>query len=96
MALGALSVCIIAVLTGWILAARKRKKRQEPETEPPPAVDEVAGEPIPVEDILREEPLINIEPKESKEERSLKEYARKNPDDMADLVRAWILEDEDG
>ena len=95
-ALGALSVCIIAVLTGWILAARKRKKRQEPETEPPPAVDEVAGEPIPVEDILREEPLINIEPKESKEERSLKEYARKNPDDMADLVRAWILEDEDG
>ncbi len=94
--LGVLMVCIIAVLIGLIRSAGKKKKKQEPEPESPPMVDEVADEPVPVEDILREEPLINIEPKESKEERSLKEYARKNPDDMADLVRAWILEDEDG
>ena len=95
-ALGVLSVCIIAVLIGLFRSVRKKKRKREPEPESPPMVDAVADEPIPVEDILREEPLINIEPKENKEERSLKEYARKNPDDMADLVRAWILEDEDG
>ena len=95
-ALGVLSVCIIAVLIGLFRSVRKKKRKREPEPESPPMVDVVADEPIPVEDILREEPLINIEPKENKEERSLKEYARKNPDDMADLVRAWILEDEDG
>ncbi|NLA84710.1 MAG: flagellar M-ring protein FliF [Clostridiales bacterium] len=87
---GLLALASIAIILGLIFHGRKKKKKKKEEL---PAFDHIIQEPVPVEELLRQ-PLIDLEAKENEEIRRLKEYARENPDDMADLLRAWLLEDE--
>ena len=86
--MGLLVAGSLAIIIGLIVRRRKKAKT--------PMLDAEISEPIPVEELLREpEEIEPLEPKEeSAEERSIKEYAKNNPDDAADLVRAWMLEDE--
>ncbi|HHY81557.1 MAG TPA: flagellar M-ring protein FliF [Clostridiales bacterium] len=77
----------ITVIIRLIRGGTGKKKKETP------LLNAEINEPISVEELLRE-PVINFETKESTEERSIKEFAQNNPDDVADLVRAWILEDE--
>lgn len=71
-----------------IIRMSKRKKEDKIGS-----VDIKVEEPIPIEEIIKE-PLINLDMKESTEERSIKDFAQKNPEKMAELMRAWIVEDE--
>lgn len=88
--IGILFVAGIIIIIGLIRYGRSKTKKQTP------LLDAEVDEPISVEELLREsqQPVVSMEARESTEERSVKEYAQDNPDDMADLIRAWILEDE--
>ena len=83
--MGILLAAGILILLGLVRQGRSRKIT--------PLLDAKVDEPIPVEELLHK-PLITIETRESTEERSIKEFAQNNPNDMADLVRAWIIDDE--
>ena len=77
----------ILIIYGIIRFARRRKEREEA------LLDVTIGQEIPQAEI-EEEPIIDLDLKESTEERSIKEYAQKHPEKMAELLRAWIVEDE--
>lgn len=89
-ALGVILVLLIVI--GLIRYRRKRKQVEDYEDH---LVDTHIDEPIPMQEIIQE-PIVDIESKskESTEERSIKEYAQKNPEKMAELIKAWIIEDE--
>lgn len=81
---------ILAILIVFGIIRIARRKKEEDTSLP---LDVRIDEPIPTEEIVAE-PLINIDSQESTEERSVKDYAEKNPEKMAELIRAWIIEDE--
>jgi len=85
--MGILLIGGLAILISLIVKNRKKAKES--------VLNAEIGEPIPVQELIQEPVVEPIEPREeSMEERSIKEYAKNNPDDAADLVRAWMLEDE--
>lgn len=81
---------IIITLIVFAIIHHKRKKEEEIDL---PLIDTKIDEPIPVQEV-QPEPIVDLETKETTEEKSVKEYAQKHPDKMAELIRAWIAEDK--
>ena len=86
----AAGVILAALIVVAVILHRKRKEEEVTEL---PLIDTQIDEPIPVQEI-KSEPVINIEAEESTEEKSIKDYAQKNPEKMAELLRAWMTENE--
>ncbi|WP_163193233.1 flagellar basal-body MS-ring/collar protein FliF [Clostridium thermarum] len=68
-----------------------RKKKDEPQS----TLDVVIGGNIPVKEAVKFDPIdLEVENEKTHLEQEIKKYATNKPDQVADIVRSWLAEDE--
>ncbi|KEH88673.1 MULTISPECIES: flagellar basal-body MS-ring/collar protein FliF [Clostridium] len=90
--LGALGILVLGVI-GAIIAFRIRRKKKKEEEEPIEGIDMLIDD-----EVEPKEPLQPINFEEENEsthiEKEIKKYATEKPDQVAEIIKAWMAEDE--
>ena len=90
---------MIAAIVGFILWRRKHAEDDEifDEDISPQGIDTVIGD----NDMTQEQPKPKFKPVEFEEENEdthveneIKKYAKEKPDQVADVIKSWLAEDE--
>lgn len=78
-----------AIITAIVLFARKRRAEEEDEDEDDNLLDVV------IDDTAQYKPIeLDIENPQTKIENEIKNYAKEKPDQVADIVKSWLSENE--
>lgn len=81
---------VIAVITAIVLISKKRNEEEEEEEE-----DEDKLLDVVIDDPVQYKPIeLNVESPQSKIENEIKNYAKEKPDQVADIVKSWLTENE--
>ena len=85
---------LIAVgLIFLIIVAIKMLRKAKPELEP--ALDVVIGDQTPPKEPVTYEPIdLEVNNRNYQIEQEIKKYAQEKPDQVADIVKSWLAEDE--
>ena len=81
---------VIAVITAIVLILRKRNQDEEDE-----AAEEDKLLDVVIDDTAQYKPIeLNVESPQTKIENEIKNYAKEKPDQVADIVKSWLTENE--
>ena len=81
---------VIAVITAIVLILRKRNQDEEDEEDEEDKLLDVV-----IDDTAQYKPIeLNVESPQTKIENEIKNYAKEKPDQVADIVKSWLTENE--
>ena len=81
---------VIAVITAIVLILRKRNQDEEDEE-----LEEDKLLDVVIDDTAQYKPIeLNVESPQTKIENEIKNYAKEKPDQVADIVKSWLTENE--
>ncbi|OPJ63279.1 flagellar basal-body MS-ring/collar protein FliF [Clostridium oryzae] len=89
------AVALIAGIVALIIFLIKRRKDKEDEYEEGENIDVVIGDEVEAKEPIAYEPL-DLEPKNENAhvESEIKKYATEKPDQVTDIIKSWLSEDE--
>lgn len=90
----AIAAGVILALIAFVVIMLKKFKKKQPDEEPQ-AIDVVIGDEVPVKETVDFQP-INFEENNEKThlEQEIKKYATEKPEQVADIIKSWLAEDE--
>ncbi|MCI1943671.1 flagellar basal-body MS-ring/collar protein FliF [Clostridium luticellarii] len=94
--IGGIAAAVIAAIVGVILWRRKHEEEDlfDEEMEPQ-SIDTVVGDETQVEDKPKFNPLeLEKENEDTHIENEIKKYAKNKPDQVVDIIKSWMAEDE--
>ena len=82
-------VIVLAIVAGIIIFARRRKEDDDEDEELENSLDVV------IDDTTQYKPIeLDIENPQTQIENEIKNYAKEKPDQVADIVKSWLAENE--
>lgn len=82
-------IVLLAVIGGLIIFSRRRRDEEEDEEEDESGLDVV------IDDTTQYKPIeLDVENPQTQIENEIKNYAKEKPDQVADIVKSWLAENE--
>lgn len=85
----------IAIIALAIFLIRRKKKEDEEEEMEPQGIDVVITDDTPMEEQVNFKPIqLDVENEKTHIEKEIRKYASEKPEQVADIIKSWLAEDE--
>ena len=93
--LGIVGGLAVAALAAYLIIRKRREDEEEEEEILPKNIDTVIDDNTPVEDQTKFKPIeLDVENEKTHTEKEIKKYATEKPEQVAEVVKSWLAEDE--
>lgn len=88
----AVAIALIALI---IFLIKRKKRNEELDELEPQGIDVVIDDEVPVEEKPKFKPIeLDVEDEKSHVEKEIRKYASDKPDQVAEIIKSWLAEDE--